>query len=187
MTRCFVAIDLDERIKDRVFELQQKIAESSLKLVKKENLHITLKFLGEVPEDKVHGVVKRLESIKLPRFDTEVMGMGAFPDINYIRVVWLGIRDDSQLVELAKAVDEGLYDFTHDDQIRSQSERQATGFSSHLTIARVKSKPSALREVILQNKDIFIGKQRVERFSLKKSILLSKGPIYEDLSVFTLA
>lgn len=174
MSRCFIAIDLDHALKEHILEIQGKINEPSLKIVEKQNIHITLKFLGEVSENKIQDVIKRVKEINLHKFDLEIQGMGAFPSINYMRVVWLGVRDDTRLVELAKAVDDKLFDFKHED------------FSAHLTIARVKLRPTRLREVILQNKDIYIGKQHVDRFVLKKSILLSTGPVYEDLAVFEL-
>ena len=171
--RCFIAIDIDNELRDKIVDLQKRIYEDSLKLVEKENLHITLKFLGEISEDKSMDIARKLENIEYSKFETEFFGLGIFPNFDYIRVVWVDVK--GPLEDLVKKINSQLPEFP------------VERFASHLTIARVKQKPINLRQRIFENRGVVIGKQLVDKFSLRKSTLTPKGPIYEDVKVFELA
>ncbi len=174
MVRCFVAIDLDEGLKQRISELQQLIVEPAIKLVEKENLHITLKFLGEISDDELRGVCEKLADVKSHSFEFSVSGMGAFHSNSYIRVVWVGIKDSGHLSMLAKKMAHVLPGFRIDD------------ISPHVTIARARYNPEKTTEVILQNTNVDIGSQHAGCFILKKSVLTPKGPIYSEIKRFEL-
>lgn len=171
--RCFIAIDIEPQLREKIYEVQQRIQERALKLVEKENLHITLKFLGEVNEDKIPSIIERLQKVKEKKFEIELSGLGVFPNFNYLRVVWINVKSNGNLENLVKVISSWLTEFPSE-------------FSPHLTIARVKFRPETLRENIMANKDVYIGKQTVNNFSLKKSVLTQKGPVYEDISIFEL-
>lgn len=175
--RCFVAVDIDNGLKDRIIAFQKSLPEIDAKIVEKENLHFTLKFLGEINEKTLEQAKKILSRVasQFAPFSASVRGMGTFPNISYIRVVWLGCPE---LYNLQKAVDEAL----------SPLFKKERGVNPHLTLARVRSQKNEhlLAEFINKNKDIEIGYFMVKEIKLKKSTLTAKGPIYEDVGGFDL-
>ncbi len=176
--RCFVAVDIDDSLKAGIMPLQKELAGmDNVKLVEPENLHFTLKFLGDI-DDRMLAEVKKI-LIKIATgfkpFSASVRGIGAFPNINYARVVWLGCPD---LFNLQKAVDEALSSFFPKEK----------EINPHLTLARIRSEKvkEALTDFINSNKTTEIGSFRVEEIKLKESTLTPKCPIYEDVEVFKL-
>lgn len=169
--RAFIAIELPDELKEELSKL--KLPDANLTLVKKENMHLTLKFLGEIKDSKISEVIEKLNTIKFSPFELETSEIGFFPNENYIRVVWIGIKDDSKLIELQKQVDNTLYPLFPKEK----------NFSSHITIARVK---------FMQNKSQFVEniskinipahKFDIKGFKLKKSTLMQNGPLYEDIA-----
>ncbi|MBI2583499.1 MAG: RNA 2',3'-cyclic phosphodiesterase [Candidatus Aenigmarchaeota archaeon] len=172
--RLFMAIDLDPNIRRAVEKIQRQIEEPGLNVVRPENLHLTLKFLGEMEDVKVEGIIKQLEEVKMQPFEVEYSGIGAFPSLDYIRVIWIGINGEG-LQELAGKVRNALSEYPDDHP-----------FSAHLTIARVKHRPQRLGDNLQKLADVKIGKQLVSEFKLKKSTLTPQGPVYEDVKVFKL-
>ncbi|MDH7597254.1 MAG: RNA 2',3'-cyclic phosphodiesterase [Methanothrix sp.] len=172
--RCFVAVDLPEEIKRGVPAIQQAIAMDGLKLVDPELVHITLKFLGEVPEGRVAEIREALARVRFSPFQARITGVGAFPGRS-IRVIWLGATGSFE--ELARAVDTALEPFGFERDKK---------FSAHATLARVKdpSLSRLLSDRISGISDIDLGEFTVDRFVLKKSTLTPRGPIYEDIAEF---
>jgi len=177
--RCFVAVDLPESMHEEVGRLQQQIALEGLRLVRPELVHVTLKFLGEVPEGMIGAISQALESVKGRPFRGGVKGMGAFPGRS-IRVVWLGLEGEFE--SLQQKIEAALrpLGFRRDER----------GFSPHVTIARV-GQPSPevnrrLAPIIASLAGVDLGSFPVERFLLKKSTLTRGGPIYDDLAKFPL-
>ncbi len=174
--RLFIAVGISDELREKLARLQGEIPREGLKFVEKENLHITLAFLGEVDEAKKGELVRALGEIKSEKFSMKLGGMGAFPSENYIRVVWVGVEGEG-LKKLHAQINEALR------ALNFKTEK----YSPHLTLARVKEKPSAeLRERIARNKEIPLGECEVNEFCLKKSTLTPKGPTYENVAVFTL-
>lgn len=175
--RCFLAVDIDGELREKVIGLQKGLSGFDAKLVEKENLHFTLKFLGEVNEktlEEIKGRVKQLANSFEP-FEIDINGMGAFPNMNYIRVVWISAQ---QLFNLQKTVDDCLADLFG-------KEKDTT---PHLTIARVRSArdKAELRDFIEKHRETKIGKMTVNEIKLKSSTLTRNGPVYEDVDVFRL-
>ena len=171
--RIFVSIDIPEEIKSDVIKIQENLPEFFGKKTAKENLHLTLKFLGEINEKKVEEVKKKLRKIKFDKFESKIDCVGVF-DEKFIRIIWLHMSDCD---ELQKEIDEKLKDL-FDKEKR---------FMSHLTIARVKSikdKKKFLEE--LKKIEISKIKFKVENFYLMKSKLTSEGPRYEILKEYVL-
>jgi 2'-5' RNA ligase len=178
--RCFVAVDLPESMREEVGRLQQKIALEGLRLVRPELVHVTLKFLGEVPEEMIRPISHALEGVEGRSFRGGVKGMGAFPGRS-IRVVWLGLEGEFE--SLQQKIEAALrpLGFRRDER----------GFSPHVTIARV-GRPSTevnrrLAPIINSLAGVDLGSFHVERFLLKKSTLTRGGPIYDDLAEFPLS
>ena len=175
--RLFVAVEIDEGLKDKLVEIQAKLFEPAVKLVERQNLHVTLKFIGEVPDERVAEIREALQGVKTLPFEVEIGGLGTFPpDSDRINVVWVDCK--GPLAELAAKVEEALkpLGFARDER----------GFSSHLTLARVKQKPERLAGVVKELASALVGKQLVNCFVLKRSTLTPQGPIYEDIEVYKL-
>lgn len=175
--RCFIAVDIPDSLKEKIAVIQKEIDLPELKLVEKENLHITIKFLGEIDDEKVEGVKDILNSIDFPKFKIKLKGVGCFPNEKYIRVIWIGCLSNA-FVALAKYIGNSL------STIGFQKE---TNYIPHLTIARVKKRPSiTLFSFLERHKTTEIGNFLVEKIFLKKSTLTPKGPIYEDIHEISL-
>lgn len=178
MTRCFIAVDLPEELKHKIINIQEQLAGFDVRLVEKENLHFTLKFLGEVGEEVSRVISSRLKGIAaaVHPFRILISGIGAFPNENYIRVIWLGTNNGG-FIKLHLAVEDALSGLF-------KKEKPVP----HLTIARVRSVKSKkeIAGFIAHNRAIEIGSMVVDKIKLKKSTLTRSGPLYEDIEVFEL-
>ncbi len=177
--RCFVAVDIPQEMREQIGLLEGSIATEGLRLVRPELVHVTLKFLGDVPVAKVERVKEALATIKLAPFTARVAGMGAFPGRS-VRVVWLGLEGDFS--PLYSKVEAALKPLGFPPEER--------GFTPHVTIGRV-GRPDArtsreLLAKISSQSTVDLGSFTVREFYLKKSTLTPGGPIYEDLAVFPL-
>lgn len=177
--RCFVAVDLPASMHADIDGIQREIATNGLRPVKPELVHVTLKFLGDVPEERIDKVAEALGAVKVAPFTAHVRGMGAFPGRS-IRVVWLGLEGNFE--ELYRKVEDALSPFGF--------ERDARGFSPHVTLGRV-GRPSNETTRVLAPKiaalsGTDLGSFTVDEFLLKKSTLTRGGPIYEDIAKFPL-
>ncbi|MEM2868867.1 MAG: RNA 2',3'-cyclic phosphodiesterase [Thermoplasmata archaeon] len=174
--RAFIAVEVGDRPSFR--KLAEELASSGadLKLVEPGNLHITLKFLGDTEEasvDGIHEAMKRSVGGVAP-FELSFRGTGAFPDMNYIRVVWVGLSGTEPLAEIARRLDEELAPLGMVDR---------GGFTPHMTLARVKSRRGRerIQEILRARASEDFGSMRVERVKLKKSVLGRAGPVYSDV------
>ena len=171
--RCFISIDIPEKVREEIKRIQNNLPEFFGKKTESENLHLTLKFLGEIDEEKMEKVKEKLKSVSFNKLETEIDSIGVFSE-KFVRIVWLHL---SGMEELQKQVDEKL------DKLFQPEQR----FMSHLTIARVKSVRD--RDKFLQE----LSKIKIEninfvvdKFRLKKSILTPEGPVYEILEEYKL-
>ena len=174
--RCFVAVDIDNDIKAKIASLQNQLGIPGIKLIEPQTLHFTLKFLGEIDEDSVSKVKESLGSLRdYETFEIDLRGVGAFPNADYSRVVWIGAE---KLLNLQNHVNELLSSlFPKDRDVKP-----------HLTIARVKflKDKKKIQEFLTKNSNIEIGSMTVKEVFLKKSVLTPNGPVYENLSFFKL-
>ncbi len=171
--RMFVAVDVPPWIKRVVHGVQMNMPSEGLALVATENMHLTLKFLGDVNPKKVQAIDNALKAIEHPKFEAVVKGVGAFPNEQYVRVVWAGCRT-RELAELAQKVNEALApDFPKEE------------FIGHLTLARVKKKVR-LEGFFGKYREWRFGDFNVERFYLMSSELAPGGPKYTVLGEYEL-
>jgi len=180
MKRCFIALDLPCDVIDEIKSIQGLIKKKNLfngKFTEPGNLHLTLKFLGEIDEEKVNEVKNKLREIKFNDFEISLGNIGVFSSKyeNYFRVVWIeilgkGVRD------LRKQIDEKLAGLFEPEK----------RFMSHITIARIKKvyDRQGFLEYIKKIKVPKIG-FKVDKFFLKKSELFETGPVYEDLEGYS--
>ena len=181
--RAFLAIDLDDDLKPKINKIikEFKGIDTKIKYVELHNLHLTLKFFGDIDtngldllKDAIDNVVSQFDPFKI-----RITGCGAFPNTNHIKVIWVGIEDDAVIRDLHDRLDKEFARLGFDRDKR---------FSTHLTVGRMKSakNKNLVREVIEEYDDFEIGEMEVTNISLKKSTLTPAGPIYEDLKVFEL-
>jgi len=177
--RCFIAIKLPIEIKDYLFELQREIRSEYAKInfVHKKNLHLTLKFLGEINNKKIEVIKERLRKINFKHLKVSLNDIGFFPNEKSIRVVWISLKPINAVIELQQKIDSEILDLFNKDE----------RFSNHLTLGRVK---------LIKNKEKFLERLRslnienktflINNFYLIKSDLKREGPEYIDLEVFEL-
>lgn len=183
--RTFIAVDLDDSLRGKVVDIQSRLEESTdyvLKLVEPENLHITLKFLGDVEEgriDKVSNAVKEALSGMSP-FKIVLRGVGAFPSIKRPEVIWIGLGEGAEsLIRIMTALEVSL------SKIGFPREKREP--VPHLTIARVKRPSKDGISLLLKSlSDLEIGSMEVSDVKVKSSTLTPTGPIYKDLNVIRL-
>lgn len=179
MVRSFVAFDIDrDAVRKKMADAQALLVKTGadLKVVQPENIHVTMRFLGDVRIDNIEKIFDAMKKVTFAPFDVKIQGVGAFPDARYPRVVWAGIT-------------QGANDLR---SISSQLEPHLTalgfapdpkGFSPHLTIARVRSgrNKMELAKFIDERKEFEFGTIRAACLRLKKSVLTPRGPIYSTL------
>ncbi|MDI6720828.1 MAG: RNA 2',3'-cyclic phosphodiesterase, partial [Candidatus Aenigmarchaeota archaeon] len=108
MMRCFIAVDIPDHLKLKITELQEQLVGYDIKLAEPENLHFTLKFLGEI--DDPDKIAQRLGFLKNKNsFDIHLKGVGAFPSEKFIRVIWIGVENGEKIINLQKSIDDSLY------------------------------------------------------------------------------
>ena len=177
--RSFIAVDLDDpTIKTKILNVQKdlELTGSQLKMVDPEILHLTLRFLGEIPQQTVERVKEILATVRFQQFELTLSGVGTFPSLSRINVVWIGItRGQEQLSEIFQQIEPKLR------QIGMPADNK--GFNPHLTIARVKSgiNREALANAVTKMHALELGQIPVKYVRLKKSTLTPKGPIYTTI------
>ncbi|MFA6383803.1 MAG: RNA 2',3'-cyclic phosphodiesterase [Candidatus Omnitrophota bacterium] len=181
--RAFIAIELPQDIKDSISRLQAKLKASGadVKWVPPSNIHLTLKFVGEIDATTQNGVCVLLNEIAAhtPPFTIRLAGLGAFPGSRSPRIIWVGL---SQGQDQTKTIV---------DQLESGLEKYGIGrenrpFSSHITIGRVRSQKNMQHlthdmsetEATIAEK---LGEFKAGKITLFKSTLLPNGPVYEIL------
>ena len=181
--RVFIALELkDSQVRERIANFQRRLSSvgADLKLVNPEQLHFTLKFIGEVPDIEVDRIASSLERVEFAAFDATFEGVGVFPSFSRVNVVWVGIKkgadEISRLSEMVKEATKGW------------GKEENREFQPHITVARVRSGRgvSGLKELVLRGKDEVFGISHFKEFQLKKSVLTPAGPIYSDIKVYRL-
>lgn len=177
--RCFVAVDMSTPSVVACLK-SLKTLSAPLRVVAPGNLHVTLKFFGEINENRVPDITgamdRALEGFK--PFEASLKGLGVFPSMKYMRVLWVGIRD-REMVEMQRRLD---------SELQKAGFPREKKFHPHITIARIKSRSGLdkVKEFLRQHADEEYGTVVVDRVELKKSVLTPKGPIYSDLFVHRL-
>ena len=178
--RCFISVDMEDRLLlDSMIGVQSRLERTGadLKFVGRENIHITLRFLGEVREGLVGGLQQLISGMGFEPFRVEFAGLGAFPSLRRPRVVWVGISDGvEELTEIFRQLEPEL--------IGMGFRPESRGFSPHVTLARVRSGRNRQRLVdeVTAHADEAYGGFEVQHIRLKKSVLTPRGPIYSTVA-----
>ena len=180
--RTFVAVDIDTAVRDCAAELIDEFsaAGADVKWVQPHNLHLTLKFLGNVDSGEIHqvcGAVQRAVGDVAP-FDFELRGAGAFPNANRPRTLWLGVgRGEKEMAELNKLIESPL--------AKLGFPKESRRFHPHLTIGRARRGGPGVGELgklIGQYADFELGRTTVSEVIVFSSQLDRSGPTYEALA-----
>jgi len=177
--RAFFSFDIeDQTIMRRLTQVQNRLLSSGadLKSVKPQNIHLTIRFLGDISPAMVDAIYEEMKQLSFPPFTVELNGLGAFPKLTYPRVVWAGItKGTDELRNVFGQLEPRLrgLGFKPDNK----------GFSPHLTIARVRTgrNKAQLVKVIQELENYEFGTVKATCLRLKKSDLTPRGPIYSTL------
>lgn len=179
--RTFIAIEIPGELKQRIREVQDQVRAGAVDASwpRPEGIHLTLKFLGEVPDSRIPEIKNALASAVagVGRFRLETGGIGAFPTPKNARVAWIGISGDRETLNRLQAAVE-------DEMARAGFEREDRKFKPHLTLARIKSIRSRQNwlAVLDRVKDIKLPGFEVTAVSLMKSELRRTGAEYTEIA-----
>jgi RNA 2',3'-cyclic 3'-phosphodiesterase len=154
---------------------------ADLKPVEIENLHFTVKFLGDVPDSVIEEVEAKVRPLSLPRMEVDVRGLGAFPDEKNPRVVWAGVGyEDLDMV--SKSAQQVI------DALRGIGEKEERAYHPHITLARVRSPTNleALEALIAAYASKDFGRTPIMMLKLKSSTLTPRGAAYRDIKEYPL-
>ena len=177
--RIFIGIKLDKSVQDKIEKFLKpfKKISSPLKWVKPGNIHITLKFIGDVPDEKYTRIENSLTSTTFNTgpFDLELAGCGKFGGRSDLNILWTGITPDKKL--------EQVYDKIEDCLEPLGIEKETRKFKPHITVARNKKNFNfkSLLKMIEEKETLPIAELTVDRFQVFKSQLTPNGPIYTIL------
>jgi len=181
--RAFVALEISNPALDSLVRFQDELRATGadIKFVERQNLHFTVKFLGEISESRAAEVRSRLGSLVLKGLDVEVRGAGAFPAPSRARVVWAGVSPEHEAL-VAPVAQQVI------DSLEGVGERDERPFRAHVTLGRVRSGLNSrqLEQFLQDNSDRPFGVVRLSHLKFKSSVLSPGGPVYTDLGVYQL-
>ncbi len=178
MKRLFVAINIPEDIRMLICGMGGSIPGS--RVVPTEQLHLTLKFLGDVETGMIADIHDALTTISQPVFRICLKNTGYFPPRGNPRVLWVGADPVHEVVKLRNSIEKALSD--------AGIARDTRKFSPHITIARLKNSPiNRVTQFLAGNSFFETPPFTVDRFHLYSSILSSKGAAHKQESTFYLA
>jgi 2'-5' RNA ligase len=186
--RCFIAINIPEEIRAELTDLQKELAgrvdirKGDVKWVEPEGMHLTLKFLGEVPDNQITEVCRIVKEVadRHPAFDFAVKEVGAFGGRS-ARVLWVGAGLDSpELLALQQELE--------DELAEAGWPKEGRQFSGHLTLCRIRNSKAGekLGQVVKQYEDFDLGTVRADSITVYESHLRPDGPVYAPLGNYRL-
>ncbi len=179
--RTFIAVEFDRAVKKQLADLQARLKPrlGQLKWVDPYQIHLTLKFLGEIDDRRAPEIAQALGRLseQCQPFDIKIEDVGTFPPSGGVKVVWVGIKDEAGLLSRCQAACEDLIE-------PLGFPRENRRFSPHLTLARTRdsANSAAIRSVLGAMPPFHAGVQAVEGVTFYQSTLTPRGPIYNALS-----
>lgn len=183
-TRLFVSVDLDG-LADQVQAVQDPLRDASgLNFTDPEQAHLTLKFLGDTDDERIPDLVTELESAvaesAVDPFTAKFGGYGVFPHLDYISVVWLGVREGG-------AAFTRLHEAIEDRSVAMGFDPENHDFTPHVTLARMDHAGGKdLVQEVVEGRDPEAGQMRVDEVRLTESNLTPDGPEYSTVESFSL-
>ncbi|MDR4503434.1 MAG: RNA 2',3'-cyclic phosphodiesterase [Candidatus Scalindua sp.] len=183
--RLFVAIEIEKRIKERILELLENLKRTGadIRWVASENLHVTVKFIGDSDPVILPSLAKSLENVAsgFNPFRIEIENFAVFPTAKKPRIVFVGLRDkENNLTKIFEAVETETEKFG--------IKRESRKYFGHITVGRTKTEKNIhkLIEILRTDSNHFFGQENVRHISLIQSELTPKGPIYTTIKKFIL-
>jgi 2'-5' RNA ligase len=184
--RTFLAVEVSDAVRSQAAELISELARDApgVRWVAPENLHLTVKFFGEVSDDDVSKICTAVGGAVSPlsEFDCECVGVGAFPRIEHPRTIWVGLNDDEKrLTGLQKTIERSLGKF--------RFPREKRAFHPHLTLGRVRDGRGiqGLSHSLRERAERSLGTFVVSEVTYFSSQLRPRGPTYTALARFPLS
>jgi RNA 2',3'-cyclic 3'-phosphodiesterase len=188
--RLFVALILPEEVKARIAEAQAELRRAlpghNIRWTRREQFHLTLRFLGDVEAARVEALGEALRRAcqGFPPLRLRAEGLGCFPDLRYPRVLWTGVAEEAgQLARLQEAVEVASRDFT--------TEKKEERFTGHVTLARIKgikrSEAEALAQAAVSMKDRRFGEWTACKIELMRSELSPQGARHTPVAALDLS
>jgi 2'-5' RNA ligase len=178
MIRLFVAIALPEVVKDRIAALAGGVP--GAKWTDRDNMHLTLRFIGEVPEDRMADIHHGLSRIRQPAFDISLAGSGYFKQGRNPTTLWVGVERNDALQQLRDKVEQALQ--------REGFDADTRRYSPHITLARLQRAPEARIAAFVAEHNLFRTPPiPVSSFGLFSSFLSSSGAIYTEEAEYPLS
>lgn len=182
--RCFIAVDISEDVRKSIGGVINRLMplSSGVRWVAPGNMHLTLKFLGDVKDGSIPDIVKKLEAIcdNFGPFAIEIKGTGVFPSVKYPNVIWVGAGESQELKNIHAIIQESMSE--------AGFEREKRKFSPHFTVGRVKDRRNIdllIKELCTFKATVF-GSIYIEEILLMRSELKPSGAEYSRIAVFKL-
>jgi 2'-5' RNA ligase len=177
MPRLFIAIDLPERIMDDITATY--VALPGARWVDEEHLHLTLRFIGEVPGDVADRIANALRPVFGPTFSLTMKTVGFFPPRREPRILWAGIAENEELMRLQARIERSLTAIAIEPDGRK--------FHPHVTVARLNGTPSHKVAQYVTHNSLFSTEQfSVSAFHLYESFLKKEGAHHEKIASYQL-
>jgi len=186
LLRAFIAVDIPPKIQQAIHQAISSLrgeVGALIRWVPPDNIHLTLKFLGDISPASVDAMIQmlRVEADSCPAFDVHIGGLGSFPSPKRARVIYIGIQAPAELEAMVRGIESASRRLGYESD--ASGER---GFSPHLTIGRVNQKISAvegqkIRRALEAAKIDSLGTARVDSVQLYKSELKPTGSVYTKL------
>ncbi len=177
-----VKVDFNNRTEKFFSSIPGILGEAEIKLTKPENMHVTLKFLGDVRPDKITQISSKLKLIsdKFSEFEPLLKGVGVFKDFYHPKILWFGLRNCPSFEKLKNEIENSLSDLGFEIDFRN--------FAPHLTVGRFKEPGPVeqLRKFVNMNREVYLQTVPVRELALFESILKPEGPEYTILQKFQL-
>ena len=182
--RCFIAVELPEEVRDEIAQLQAQLKSGNqpgVKWVDPYGIHLTLKFLGSIAQDRINEITKAMVEAAhgIAPFQLKVEVLGVFPNLRRVQVVWVGIGGEvEKLAQLQQGIESALA------KLGFAPERRR--FTPHLTLARLRDRASLeerqrIGQLIAETKFESIHNFPVDAISLMRSQLTREGAIYSQI------
>ncbi len=182
--RVFIAVDISPQLRqaltDLMADLKTQLSHVPLRWSPPENIHLTLKFLGEVSRRNLRHIqdVLRAEALLYPPFEFSAGTLGAFPNEHHPRVVWVGVEGPKVLYRLQESLERALGRLGYPPDNRP--------FKPHLTLARIArtARPEDIRalSLVLRRTSVgYLGSTHVDTIHLYRSVLTPSGAVYTKL------
>ena len=178
MLRLFIAIALPDALRQRLGGLCAGLP--GVRWVAPENMHLTLRFVGEVGLDQAQDIDAALAAVHAPRFSLQLEGVGIFGKPRKARAVWVGAGQNEALRHLQRKVDVAV--------TRAGVEPEARKFSPHVTLARLRGvSPTRLERYVVDHAAFWAPPVPVEKFVLYSSDLTASGAVHTPEAEYPLA